>query len=127
MLSQPSYESPKSLVISIPEIYQRLNTTPEEITNFCTRWHIAELALFGSVLRDDFRIAGENPSDIDFLFSYLPETNMSLLRRAAMKIELEHLVQRRVDLVLEIEVLESRNPIRRQHILESTKVIYVQG
>ncbi|NJL89625.1 MAG: DNA polymerase subunit beta [Coleofasciculaceae cyanobacterium SM2_1_6] len=127
MLSQPSYESPKSLVISIPEIYQRLNTTAEEIANFCTKWHIAELALFGSVLRDDFRVAGENPSDIDFLFSYLPETNMSLLRRAAMKIELEHLVQRRVDLVLAIEVLESRNPIRRQHILESTKVIYVQG
>ena len=38
--------------------------------------------VFGSILRDDFRVGGDDPSDVDFLFSYLPDTNMSLFRRA---------------------------------------------
>ena len=48
------------------QIYQRLNTTPEQLTDFCEAWKIEELALFGSVLRDDFRAEGDDPSDIDF-------------------------------------------------------------
>lgn len=44
--------------IPMQEIYQRLNTTPEELVNFCEKWKIEELALFGSVLRDDFRAGG---------------------------------------------------------------------
>lgn len=124
MLSQPSYESPKSLVISIPEIYQRLNTTPEEITNFCTKWHIAELALFGSVLRDDFRIAGENPSDIDWLYVFSQEANYSLFDLVNIREDLASLCQRRVDLVSKKAIQSSRNWLRRQEILDSMVVIY---
>lgn len=35
----------------------------KEIENFCRRWKIVELAVFGSILREDFR----PDSDIDFL------------------------------------------------------------
>ena len=112
--------------IPMPQIYQRLNTTPEAIAAFCEKWQIAELAVFGSVLRDDFRPNGTHPSDVDLLFSYLPGANMSLLRRAKMKIELEHLFGRSVDLLMAIEVIDSHNLIRRKHILDSTQIVYVK-
>jgi|GEM_PF-123486 len=112
--------------IPMQQIYQRLNTTPDAIAAFCEKWQIAELALFGSVLRDDFRPNGTHPSDIDLLFSYLPGANMSLLRRAKMKIELEHLFGHSVDLLMAIEVIDSHNLIRRKHILDSTQIVYVK-
>lgn len=41
----------------------RIKASPAQITKFCQRWHIVEFALFGSVLRIDFR----PDSDIDVL------------------------------------------------------------
>jgi uncharacterized protein len=113
-------------VMPMQEIYQRLNTTSEQIARFCEKWRLAELALFGSVLRNDFRVDSNNPSDIDLLFSYLPGSNMSLLRRSKMKVELEALLKRNVDLLMTAEVLDSHNPIRKKQILESAQVIYAQ-
>jgi predicted nucleotidyltransferase len=37
----------------------------EQIKAFCQKWQVTELALFGSVLRDDFR----SDSDIDILIT----------------------------------------------------------
>jgi predicted nucleotidyltransferase len=91
---------------------------------FCQRWRIAELAVFGSILRDDFRVGGDDRSDVDLLFSYLPDTNMSLLRRSRMKIEIEGLCRRSVDLMLITEVMQSHNVMRKKHILESARLIY---
>lgn len=112
--------------LPMQEIYQRLAITPPEIAEFCERWRLSELALFGSVLREDFRFTSNNPSDVDFLFSYLPDSNMSLLRRARMKLELESLLKRKVDLLMTIEVMDSDNPIRRKEILDSAQVIYIK-
>ena len=42
--------------------------TKEEIADFCRRHHIRKLALFGSVLRDDFR----PESDVDVLVEFQP-------------------------------------------------------
>jgi len=106
-------------------IYDRLHITPQQLMEFCQKWQIAELAVFGSILRDDFRVGGDDPSDVDFLFSYLPDTNMSLFRRAKMKIEIEDLCRRSVDLMLITEVMQSHNVMRKKHILESAKLIYV--
>jgi len=106
-------------------IYDRLQITPQQLMEFCQKWQIAELAVFGSILRDDFRVGGDDPSDVDFLFSYLPDTNMSLFRRAKMKIEIEDLCRRSVDLMLITEVMQSHNVMRKKHILESAKLIYV--
>ncbi len=41
--------------LTIAQIYDRLNISPEELERLCQDWHISELALFGSVLRDEFR------------------------------------------------------------------------
>lgn len=57
--------------LSLEEIYQRLNTEPTQIVNFCEKWQIVELAVFGSILRDDFEVVGKNKSDVDILFTYL--------------------------------------------------------
>lgn len=124
MLSQPSYESPPPLAISIQEIYQRLNITPEEISSFCAKWQIAELALFGSVLRDDFRVAGENPSDVDWLYVFSQDANYSLFDLMNIREDLASLCQRRVDLVSKKAIQSSRNWLRRQEILDSRVVIY---
>ena len=32
----------------------RIDIPPDKVAAFCRRWQITELALFGSVLRDDF-------------------------------------------------------------------------
>ena len=40
----------------------------EKIADFCQRWQVTEFALFGSVLRDDFR----PDSDIDIMVQFHP-------------------------------------------------------
>jgi predicted nucleotidyltransferase len=66
----------------------------ERIADFCRRNHIRRLALFGSVLRDDF---GPD-SDVDVLVEFEPETRVGLLRLAGMEIELGEILGRHVDL-----------------------------
>lgn len=46
----------------------RLSLSQLEIEAFCQRWQISELALFGSVLREDFR----PDSDVDVLVELQP-------------------------------------------------------
>ena len=117
---------PVSGEIPVQKIYDRLGMTPPQLMEFCQKWQIAELAVFGSILRDDFRDDGDDRSDVDLLFRYLPNTNMSLLRRARMKIEMEKLCQRPVDLVLFSETIASHNLNRKKYILESSRLIYVK-
>lgn len=88
------------------------------IADFSRRWKIAELALFGSVLRDDFA----EDSDVDVLVSFDPAATWSLWDLTAMQDELASIIGRKVDLV-EKEGL--RNPFRRQFILSGRKVIHV--
>ena len=66
----------------------------ERIAEFCRRNHIRRLALFGSVLRDDF---GPD-SDVDVLVEFEPGTRVGLLRLAGMEMELGALLGRKVDL-----------------------------
>ena len=46
----------------------------DKIEEFCQRWKITEFALFGSVLRDDFR----PDSDIDVLVTFEPGAGHTL-------------------------------------------------
>jgi predicted nucleotidyltransferase len=66
----------------------------ERIAEFCRRNHVRRLALFGSVLRDDFRA----DSDVDVLVEFQPGTRVGLLRLAGMEIELSEILGRKVDL-----------------------------
>lgn len=46
----------------------RLPLDSAKLREFCLRWTISELSLFGSVLRDDFG----PQSDVDVLISFAP-------------------------------------------------------
>ena len=92
----------------------------EMIVTFCRKWQIDELALFGSVLRDDFR----PDSDIDVLVGFMPEVRPGILDLMQMKRQLVEIFGRNVDLVEKRAIEEDRNYIRRRHILQSAEVIY---
>jgi predicted nucleotidyltransferase len=92
----------------------------DRITQFCQRWRVSELSLFGSVLRDDFR----SDSDIDVMMSFIPDANWSLFDHVQMTQELEATLGRKVDLVSRRALERSRNLIRRQAILADAGAIY---
>lgn len=99
---------------------QKFRIPRKKIAEFCKRWGITELSLFGSVLREDFR----PDSDVDVLVSMDPKAHIGLLEIAQMQIELENIFKRSVDLV-EKEAL--RNPYRRSEILKTAQVIYAES
>lgn len=99
----------------------RLEIREDRIADFCRRWRITELALFGSVLRDDFR----PESDVDVLVTFAPEDRWGYSDLIDMKEELEAIFGRGVDLVERRLVETGENYIRRRHILTHLKTIYV--
>jgi uncharacterized protein len=66
----------------------------DQIADFCRRHRIKRLALFGSVLRDDFG----PESDIDVLVEFEPGTRVGLFTFQKLEDELTSLIGRRVDL-----------------------------
>lgn len=72
----------------------RISIDRERIAEFCRRNHIRKLSLFGSVLRDDFRL----DSDVDVLAEFEPGAVVGLIRLAGMEIELSEMLGRKVDL-----------------------------
>jgi predicted nucleotidyltransferase len=99
----------------------RIPVDREKIAEFCRRWKISEFALFGSVLRDDFR----PDSDVDVLVTFAPEARYSLFDLVHMQEELKQIFGREVDLVERKAVEQSENYIRRKHILSSIEPVYV--
>lgn len=93
----------------------------EQLSAFCRRWRITELALFGSALRDDFRL----DSDVDLLVTFEPDAPWSMLDLVTMEFELEEMFGRGVDLVERAAIEQSDNWIRRRSILESAEPIDV--
>ncbi len=72
----------------------RIDIPDDKIADFCRQNRIKRLALFGSVLRDDFR----PDSDVDVLVEFEPDARVGLLGLARMEIELGDLLGRKVDL-----------------------------
>jgi predicted nucleotidyltransferase len=66
---------------------------PDALAEFCRRRHISKLALFGSVLRPDFR----TDSDVDVLVEFEPGHTPGLAF-FDIEAELSQLLGRRVDL-----------------------------
>jgi hypothetical protein len=100
-----------SIAIPIPQ---------EQIAEFCQRHHIRRLALFGSVLRNDF---GPD-SDVDVLVEFESGVEPGLDELLAMEESLGRLMGRSVDLGERASVEADQNYIRRQDILRSAHVIY---
>ena len=105
------------------KIQQRLNLSDQEIAAFCQQWGIRSLALFGSILRDDF----SQGSDIDLLLTFQPQVRQGLLTLARIKHTLEAKLQRPVDIALKEAITNSDNWIRREEILGTAQTIYDQG
>jgi len=95
----------------------------QKLTEFCRRWQIRELALFGSVLRPDFG----PESDVDLLVTFEPAADWSLFDHIRMQDELSQLFKREVDLLTRRAVERSHNQPRRDEILKTAETIYVSG
>jgi uncharacterized protein len=101
-------------------VEEKLRVSKETIAEFSRKWKIIEFALFGSVLREDFR----PDSDVDVLVTFSPDSDWGVEHLLDMKEELEALFGRAVDLVEKRLVEESRNYIRRKHILSHMEAVY---
>lgn len=98
----------------------RIDVPHDQIVDFCKRWKVQELALFGSVLRDDFT----PESDVDMLVSFQEGYRYTITDLLDMQEELEQLFGRKVDLITKRAIEDSPNYIRRRAILNSARVIY---
>jgi predicted nucleotidyltransferase len=89
----------------------------DKIEAFCRKWKIKEFALFGSVLREDFR----PDSDVDVLITFEPDGGFTFENFIEIQEEIEAIFGRKVDLV---EKRLIRNPFRRHDILTTKEVVY---
>jgi len=92
----------------------------EKIAEFCGKWKIRELSLFGSVLREDF----SDDSDIDVLVAFSDNARHTLFDLVDMEDELRTMFGRKVDLVSRRGIESSRNAVRRNAILNSAEAVY---
>jgi uncharacterized protein len=97
-----------------------LTVDRSRLAEVCQKWGIGSVAAFGSVLRGDFNAE----SDIDLLIEYLPGIRHSFFSYDAMQNDFVQIFGRAVDLVHAEGIKNSRNPLRRQHILSSAVPIY---
>ena len=95
----------------------QINIPKDRLAEFCRKHRVRKLAVFGSVLRDDFR----PDSDIDVLIEFTPSARHSLFHLARMGSELADLFHRKVDLV---EASALKNPFRRYEILRTQQIVY---
>ena len=95
----------------------------EKIAEFCQKWQVTEFALFGSVLRQDFR----PDSDIDVMVKFHPDAYPTFSSLDYMEAELKTIFHRDIDLITREGVETSLNYLRRHEILSSTQVIYATG
>jgi hypothetical protein len=94
----------------------KIDVPKAAIAAFCRRHHIRKLALFGSVLRDDFTPA----SDVDVLVEFEPGHTPGLAF-FAMQRELSAMLGRTVDL----HTAPGLSPYFRQEVLDGAEVLYV--
>jgi len=94
----------------------KIGIPKEKIVAFCRRNQIHRLALFGSVLRDDF---GPD-SDVDVLVEFEPDARVGLITLAGIEIELSRLLGRKA----EIHTFKGLNPHFREEVLDLAEVQY---
>ena len=95
---------------------QTINLPMKDIAAFCKRYHVRELALFGSAAKGKLR----KGSDIDLLVEFEHDAQVGFITLSRMQRELSDLIQRKVDLVPK----GGLKPILQQEILPTIKVLY---
>ena len=114
---------PPALTNSI-EIRPDFTIPVEPLQSLCQHWQIIEIALFGSVLRDDFNA----DSDIDILVTFAENARITFFNLDEIERQFGILFNNRpVDVVTKNAIEHSRNPIRRQNILNNAQIIYPQN
>lgn len=98
------------------KIREGLEIDDERLADICRRYGFTELALFGSVLRDDFRA----DSDVDVLVVLPYPSPIGLFEFAAAARELESLFGHPVDLVERDEL----HWLIRDEVLEGARPVY---
>lgn len=90
----------------------------EQIAAFCRRHHIRKLALFGSVLRDDFR----PDSDVDVLVEFEPG-HVPGLAFVTIRDELAGLLHVDPD-SMDMVTAKFLSPYIRDHVIEESRTLY---
>lgn len=93
-----------------------IQVSPKTLEQFCKRYRVRRLALFGSVLRDDFG----SESDIDILVVFEPGAKVSFMTLGRMQRELSVIFERKVDLVPQ----EGLKPAIREAVITSSQEVY---
>ncbi len=88
----------------------------EKISDFCRRHHIRKLALFGSVLREDFK----PESDVDVLVEF-EQGHVPGLAFFSMERELSEILNHKVDL----NTPQFLSPYFRDQVLAEAEAQYV--
>ncbi len=94
----------------------RITVDREKISDFCRRHHIRKLALFGSVLRKDFK----PESDVDVLVEF-EEGHVPGLVFFSMERELSEILNHKVDL----NTPQFLSPYFRDQVLVEAEAQYV--
>ena len=97
----------------------RIDIDRKVIGEFCHRHHIRKMALFGSVLRDDF----DADSDVDVLVEFEAGYAVGLISFAGMELELSETLGRKVDMRTPAEL----SRYFREEVLKSAEQVYAQG
>jgi hypothetical protein len=104
------------------DIGGNITISDEALAEFCRRWDVVEVAVFGSVLRADFR----PESDVDLLVTFGPAAEPTLFDLFHMQEELKGIMGRDVDLGVRRAVENDPNWIRREAILSTIQVVYTE-
>jgi predicted nucleotidyltransferase len=94
----------------------RIDIPRAKIAEFCRRNRVRRMALFGSVIRDDFR----PESDVDILVEFEPGYAAGFVF-FQMRRELTAMLGREVDM----HTAASLSPYFRQEVLDEAEEIYV--
>ena len=94
----------------------RIQLDREKIADFCRRHHIQRLALFGSVLREDFR----PDSDVDVLVEFEEDQEPSFFGLARMERELSEMLGRKAD----VRTAEDLSRYFRDEVVAESEVQY---
>jgi len=94
-----------------------LDISKDDLAELCRRWKIRELAVFGSVLREDFG----PESDIDVLLTFEPHVHLGIDEYIDLQADLVGLFGREVDIVNKRTL---RNPYLRHRVLTTRRVLH---
>ena len=97
-------------------IPHHISVSQDILRDFCEQHRIQRLALFGSVLRDDFT----PESDIDVIAEFEKGEPVGFIRLGTVEAELSDLLGRPVDLNLQ----DTLNPAFRDRVLSEAEILY---